>query len=286
MTERKAMMRWARIWLALAAAMLISGATCGWVSNAEAADLDLGFTKFYDPDRLANERTDNKAYQSLMSEVSLAMGPRMVGPAASLGALGIEAAYELSFVGTNSDADYWQDAAPNPQATVSTGQLRVRKGMPYGIQFGGTLTHLMDSNLWSIGTELNMSLVDGFVNVPDVALRVSAGTVLGNADLSMLIVGSDLTVSKSFGIAGLMALQPWAGYSFAFTYVQTHQIDVYVGDTDIAPDLMLLKGVQQLSHRAAFGLRAVVTRVSLGGEFMRSFTDDLNVITAKIGVDF
>lgn len=279
-------MRWAISWLTLVGAVIIGIPGAGWVNSAEAAGLDLSFTKFYDPDRLPNERTDNGGYKHLMSEVSLAMGSRMVGPAASLGALGLEAAYELSFVGANSTADYWIDSAPDPQATLTTGQLRVRKGMPYGVQFGGTLTHMMDSNLWALGTEMNLSLVDGFVNVPDVGLRASVGTVLGNPDLSMLIVGADLTVSKSFGIAGLMSLQPWAGYSFAYTHVQTHQIDVYAGDTDISPELMLLKAVGELSHRAAFGMRVVVTRLSIGGEFMRSFSDDLNVITAKVGVDF
>ena len=85
---------------------------------------------------------------------------------------------------------------------------------------------------------------------------------------------------------GLFALQPWAGYSFAFTHVQTHQIHVYVKDTDIKPDLMLLEGVQHVTHRAAFGMRLVVTRVSIGFEFLRSFNDDLNVISSKLGVDF
>ncbi len=279
-------MRRAAACLALAAALLVGDPATGPVQGVRAAPLDLTFTKFYDPDRQAKERTDSKAYESLMSEVSLAMGPRMVGPAASLGGLGIEAAYELSFVQINASNDYWVDSASSPEPTLTTGQLRVRKGMPYGIQLGGSLTHMTDSNLWAMGTEFNMSLVDGFVNVPDVSLRASVETVLGNADLSMLIVGADLVVSKSFGIAGLLALQPWAGYSFVFTHVQTHQIDVYVGDTAIEPEKMLLEQIQHFSHRAAFGLRVVVTRVSIGGEFMRSFTDDLNVISAKIGVDF
>lgn len=266
----------------LALGLLLFGAA----GQACAAGMDLDFTAFYDPDRQATERTQTKAYESLMSELSLAMGPRMVGPAASLGGLGIEAAYEMSFVQINSGSDYWTDAAENPTSTVRTGQLRVRKGMPYGVQFGGSLTHLQESNLWAIGAEMNLSLVDGFVNLPDVGIRGSVETVLGNADLSMLIVGADLTMSKSFGVAGLFALQPWVGYSFTFTHVQTHQIDVYVGETDIKPDLMLLKAVSDISHRAAFGLRAVVTRVSIGGEFMRSFSDELNIFTAKLGVDF
>lgn len=278
-------------WCVLLVAALIASAAptsvqSGMFSTATAGGLDLSFQGFYDPNRAVTERTENKSYEALMREVSLALGPKMAGPAASLGSLGIEAAYELSFVQTNSSLDYWQKAASNPQATIQAGTLRVRKGLPYGLQVGSVLTHMFESNMWTIGAELNMSLIDGFIAIPDLAVRFSANTVLGNADLGMLIVGGDFVLSKSFGIAGLVSLQPWAAYSVTYTHVNTHQIDVYPSDKEIKPDLMLLKSVGSLAHRGVFGMRIVVTRVSIGGEFMRSFSDDLSVVTGKIGVDF
>ena len=286
------MRRMLRLSLTLTAVALISSVS--WTSNhglqlsneAQAGGLDLDFRAFYDPNREVDERTQSGRYKSLMKEVSLAMGPRMVGPAASLGALGIELAYELSFVGTNSTASYWTETAAAPTPTISTGQLRVRKGMPYGLQFGANLTHMYDSNMWAIGAEMNLAVIDGYKNIPDLAVRTSINVVLGNADLGMLIAGADFVLSKSFGIAGVASLQPWASYSFAFTHVSTHQIDVYPTESTIQPDLMLLKQLNEISHRAAFGLRVVVTRVSVGFEFLRSFTDDQNVMTGKIGLDF
>jgi len=274
--------------LLAAAAFFVSapGGSLDLVANAHAGDLDLYFHNFYDADRKVTERTEDKRYEQLMREVSLALGPRMSGPAASLGSLGIEASYELSMVDTNHDAAYWSLAADKPAASVQTGTLRVRKGLPYGLQFGSVLTHMFESNMWAIGAELNLSLVDGFVSIPDVAARISTNTVLGNADLGMLIVGADLVISKAFGVAGIASLQPWAAYSFTFTHVNTHQIDVYPNDKDIKPDLMLLESVSAFAHRAAFGMRIVVTRVSIGGEFLRSFTDDLSIMTFKFGVDF
>ena len=271
---------------ALLAFIAAPGTPSSGVPEARAGGLDLSFQGFYDPNRSVTERTENKAYEALMREVSLALGPKMAGPAHSLGALGIEAAYELSFVQTNSGLDYWTKAATNPQPTIQAGTLRVRKGLPYGLQVGSVLTHLFDSNMWTIGAEMNMSLIDGFVAIPDLAMRLSANTVLGNADLGMLIVGGDFVLSKTFGVAGVVSIQPWAGYSFTYTHVNTHQIDVYPNDKDIKPDLMLLKSVGTIGHRGTFGLRVVVTRVSIGGEFLRSFSDDLSVITGKIGVDF
>jgi hypothetical protein len=272
--------------LGIVSTVTISDSGLGVVSSADAGGLDLRFQGFYDPNRAVTERTENKEYEALMREVSLVLGPKMAGPAASLGSLGIEVAYELSFAQTNANLDYWQKAATNPQASVQAGTMRVRKGLPYGLQVGSVLTHMFDSNMWTIGAELNMSLIDGFIAIPDLAVRLSANTVLGNADLGMLIVGTDVVLSKSFGIAGMVSLQPWAGYSMTYTHVNTHQIDVYPNDKDIKPDLMLLKSVGSIGHRGVFGMRVVITRVSIGGEFLRSFTDDLTVLTGKLGVDF
>ena len=257
-----------RSWARLVAALALFAAIASPVA-AFAGPLDLSLRGFYDPNRPPAEATKNGAYSALMSEMAMILGSKMVGPAQSLGALGMEATLEMSFAQTNSTADYWKNSVAQPSSTVTTTQMRVRKGLPYAMQVGAVLTHLMDSNLWAIGAELNMSLVDGYVSVPDLALRTSVQSVLGHSDISMLIVGADLVLSKSFGIGGVVSLQPWGAYSFSYSNVTTRQIEVYPNDTTLEPDLMLLKAVNNVSHRAAFGLRLVVTRISIGGEFLR-----------------
>ena len=255
-------------------------------ATATAAPLDLHFQGFYDPSKTGAEKVDSGGFRLLMRELSLVMGPRMSGPAASMGMLGMEVAYELSFSGVHSDASYWQTAADRPQGTVRSGQLRVRKGLPFGLQTGAVLTHLFDSNMWAIGAEGHLALVDGFRNLPDFGVRANLNSLLGNPNLAMLMMSTDFALSKSFGIGGVLSLQPWAAYSFGFTMASAHEIDVFVNDADIMPETLILRNVNEFSHRAVFGLRIVVTRISVGAEFMRSFTDNLNVITAKLGIDF
>lgn len=260
----------------------------GWAggSTAVARPLDIHLEKLADARVNPTEKLECQTCQSLLSEVGLAMGSRMVGPAASLGPLGVEAAYEVSFAQVNSKASYWQRAVEKPQASLTTGQVRVRKGLPYSMQFGTVLSYLSDSNLWGIGAEMNLSLVDGFRKIPDLSVRLNGMTVLGNSDMSMVVFGGDGVLSKSFGIAGLLSLQPWAGYSFATTYVKSNQIPVFPDAFATRPELLLMKQFFDYSHRAAFGLRMIVTRVQLGAEFLRSFTEDLNVTTLKVGVVF
>lgn len=274
---------------------LVLGAMALAVSprHAEAAGLDLHFEQFLDPKQSNQNEIENTAYKQLMREVGMAMGPRMAGPAASGGSLGIEASYEISGIGTNSSADYWQKAALTPASIVSTQQVRVRKGLPYSLQLGGVVTGLNNSNLTAIGIELGVSITDGYKNIPDILLRPSIHTVLGNSQIDMFVVGTDLAISKSFGIGGVVNLQPWVAYAPSFTHVNTHTVSLFPSDKSIRPYSARLAPLGDSSHiadaisqRASIGVRVIVTRVQVGMEFMRSFSESLSMFTGKIGVSF
>ncbi len=274
-------------------ALLSAMTTLSVPSQAFAAGLDLHFERFIDPTADTRNEIENTAYKQLMREVGMAMGPRMAGPAASGGSLGIEASYEVSGVGTNSTADYWTKAAGTPESIVTTQQVRVRKGLPYSMQVGGVVTGLSNSNLTAIGIEFGVNITDGYKNIPDILFRPSIHTVLGNSQIDMFVVGADLAVSKSFGVAGIMAIQPWVSYSPSFTHVNTHLVSLFPSDKAIRPIVARLAPLGDASHisdaisqRATIGVRVIVTRVQVGAEFMRSFSESLSMFTGKIGVTF
>ncbi len=274
-------------------ALLCATAAFAVPSQAFAGGLDLHFERFIDPNADTRNEIENSSYKQLMREVGMAMGPRMAGPAASGGSLGIEASYEVSGVGTNSTADYWTKAAGSPQSIVTTQQVRVRKGLPYSMQVGAVVTGLNNSNLTAIGIELGFNVTDGYKNIPDILIRPSIHTVLGNSQIDMFVVGTDLAVSKSFGIAGILAIQPWVSYSPSFTHVNTHLVSLFPSDKSIRPIVARLAPLGDASHisdaisqRATIGVRVIVTRVQVGAEFMRSFSESLSMFTGKIGVTF
>jgi len=280
--------------LALAAFALVSAALLA-PSVAYAGKYDLEFSSFRKADTsLTGVRTvtiDNAGFSSLMRELAFAMGPRAYGPAASGGALGFDVGFEMSFAGINGSSAYWTkgtNSASSGESSVTTTQLRVRKGLPFSMELGGSLTHLLESNLWGIGVEMKWSLVDGFAHIPDISLRPMIQTVLGNDDIAMLILGGDFTISKSFGVGGLLALEPWISYSALYTYVTTHQISVPLSN-GVSSESFLFKQVSdpaETSHRIGGGLRVVVTRLSFGFEFLRSLTQGLNIVTGKVGLAF
>ncbi|MFZ4579877.1 MAG: hypothetical protein ACOYOB_15920 [Myxococcota bacterium] len=286
-TQRQSVVR------VLVTALLVLAAM-GLSLPAFAGPLDLHLEKFFaGTQTTALQAVRQEGYNSLMREIGLALGPRMLGPGASGGPLGYSATFESSWIGIHDKAEYWQKAADAPKSLVTSGQLRVRKGLPHQAQIGTVLTNLNDSDLWAFGAELGLSLIDGFKYIPDLGVRASLNTVLGNSDVDMFIVGADVAISKSFGIAGVMTLEPWLGYSMTYTYVGTHQLLTFADEHAVRPDVIVVEEFgswgnvsEALGHRAAVGLRTVVMRAQLGAEFMRSFTDGLNVVTVKVGAEF
>ena len=51
--------------------------------------------------------------------------------------------------------------------------------------------------------------------MPDVALRLWGTRIVGSQDLDLGAAGADALVSKSFGVAGMMKLQPYATFGLA-----------------------------------------------------------------------
>jgi hypothetical protein len=255
-------------------------------SAATAKPLDLRLDRVADVRASPTDKLECTTCEKLLREVGMAMGSRMIGPAASQGPLGIEGSYELSFAQVSATESYWKRAVDKPQDTLTTGQVRVRKGLPHQTQLGTVLTYMNDSNLWAMGAELNISLIDGYRKIPDLSVRPNGQVVLGHADMTMVVTGVDAVLSKSFGIAGLFSLQPWAGYSYALTYVKANQIPVFPDAQATRPDLLTMKQITAHSHRSAVGLRVIATRVQVGAELLRSFSESLNMVTAKLGVAF
>jgi hypothetical protein len=252
---------------------------------AQAAPLDVRFDRFYET-TADGTKIQNDAIKLLMREVALAMGPRSAGPISSQGALGVDAAYEIGFSGAKSTADYWKKGVDQPSDTLTSHVIRVRKGLPQSVQIGTSLTHLADSNLYAAGMEMQLSLVDGFQNIPDIGVRGGINAVLGNSRMDFVTGAVDLAISKSFGVGGVAMIQPWLAWSPSITYYKPNLEPLIPDDKSLKTVLPKFAAAWPTAQRAAIGLRVVAFRVQLGVEFTRSFTDELNLITTRIGAVF
>ncbi len=253
---------------------------------ASAAPLDVRFDKFNEVTP-AGGKIKNESMRTLMREISFALGPRSSGPWASQGSLGVDFAYELGVSGAHSTEDYWKKAVEKPSDTLTSHMMRFRKGLPQSLQFGANLGHLADSSLYSAGFELQGALMDGFKAIPDIGFRVGLNGIFGNSHLENFFnVFGDFGISKSFGIGGLLALQPWGSYSAAWTYFKPLAEKIIPDERTMQEITPKYTYELTLAQRASFGVRVVMARFQFGVEITRSFTDSLNLFTTRIGAVF
>ena len=252
---------------------------------ALAGPLDVRFGSFVG-NTPANEKVKSSGLNTLIRELTFAIGPHMGGPVASGGALGVDVGYELTSAGVNASADYWKDAADKPADSLTVHTLRMRKGLPHSVQLGTSVSHVSDSNLYTLGAEMQASLLDGFRFIPDFGVRVGVHAVMGNPEADIVASGFDAILSKSFGIGGVLALQPWAGYQMGLAYANVRNQPVAQAAKAGPPEVRQFAQIYETSHRFGIGARIVAARAQAGLELQRSFTDDQNALTFKVGAVF
>jgi len=226
---------------------------------------------------------DVAGFEALAGDLGQVMGPKMLGPAETTGALGFDVALEVSFTVIDPEASHWQKAMTEAHDELSTIQLQFRKGLPYGFEVGGVVTHLLQSELWGVGMHLKHAFLEGYRYLPDLALRASVSTVLGSRDMSMLIGGGDLTVSKSFGINGVLSLGPYAGYSAMYVRASSFVLGLFPQGAPQARKFVI-PGQNIVRHRGFLGLRLVAFHASFAFEAM--FSEGVQTFTGKVGADF
>lgn len=145
-------------------------------------------------------------FNSLVKEVGTITAYRALAPAEPQGLTGFDIGVAASAV--NIDSKLWDAVAPtsNFGDYLPLPSLRVRKGLPFGLDVGASYAEVPRSDIKVVGAELQYALLDGSVATPALAVRLSGSTLLGVNDLQMSTYGGDVVVSK-----GILFLTPYAG---------------------------------------------------------------------------
>ena len=147
------------------------------------------------------------AFRSFSREVGSAASYKNVAPAAPLGVTGFDIAAEVTFVDIRKDAAYWQAATGSSAPSVYViPKVRVRKGLPFGIDVGAMYSKVPDSNIQLYGAELSKALLEGGAVSPALGVRATYTRLAGVGDLDLQTVGIDASLSKGFFI-----LTPYVG---------------------------------------------------------------------------
>jgi hypothetical protein len=281
------------------------------------------------------KRADQEQFDNLMGDIGSALAPRFLGPGASTGMLGFQFGVNFSFTNIPENSDHWKTVMTSqqeklykdkdypdgtnvadsdirqvvalepgktmtrPDSYLSTWQLYVRKGLPFSLELGGSVTGLMKSSLVGVGMELKWAPLEGYRNAPEIALRGALSTFLGTQDYSLLVASGDLMISKEIGIAGLFQLSPYIGYEFLYIHGSCNVVptvynarpkdkntDQYVDYYKTAQEDPF-EAANVFHHYIVMGLQAIITVVNVGFDFSLNPADTQNhSFSLRLGLDF
>lgn len=146
-------------------------------------------------------------FKDLSKEAGAAIAYRNMAPAAPLGITGFDAGVEVSAIDIKSNSAYWDSAFKgNAPSFLYIPKIRVRKGLPFGIDVGAMYSYVPDSNIKIYGAELSKAILEGSVATPALGVRATYTKLAGVNDLSLQTVGVDASISKGF-----LIFTPYAG---------------------------------------------------------------------------
>ncbi len=234
-------MSFARLVVAVLAGSWIAGSPAG---EAAAGDNDVVLARLSSivgTGENARGVGQNLELRSLLSELGVALAPRLLSPADTLGFGGFQLSADLASTTITSDAAYWRVLRSSPDANATaavdhgSGSLPTigvfaRKGMWFPVpsfEFGAGAVHVIDSRLWTGQGYVKLALLEGYhsLPVPSLAARVGVSRLFGQKEIDLTILSFDASVSKHLGVAGTWGLDPYLGWNLLLMIPHSEVID-------------------------------------------------------------
>jgi hypothetical protein len=224
---------------------------------------------------------DGASFERVMAEIGVASGPKMIGPARTLGLLGFDIGYTVGLTNINESSTYWKKATKDPSNFLPTMQVNLTKGLPFSFQIEGLITHLFSSGVWALGLNLKWAVVEGYRYLPELSVATNVGTLTGTKNYTLLTFGGSALVSKRFGIGGIVEVNPYAGYHALGGRGASEVLVHFVGSE---AKTFVINPVFFVRHLGVAGL--VVTGGIVSGGFEAMFASGLQTFGFKASVTF
>lgn len=178
-----------------------------------------------------------RRYRAMTGELALAMTPKAMQPAETLGMSGFEFGVATTINNINEGAGYWAGQPGSPvfegvakgrdqPTSLVTPTLIFRKGLPMSIDIGASGTYLTSSRMFMLGTDVKIALHESYIRYfPAIAARASFNRLFGSEQLDVFTAEADLLASLAFGVKGVAQLTPFLGFGKLFSHVNSQVID-------------------------------------------------------------
>ena len=235
---------------------------------------------------------DIDAFKAFSKNMGLIFAPSFLAPSESLGQAGFSFGFETKFAAA-SKGDYWRalnGVGPDGDQPpiFSMLQLHGRKGLPFSFEIDAEMSWLVESELIYLGGGLKWAISEGFAYIPDLAVRGHGGTVTGAPDMNLSNAGVDVSLSKDFGIGGVVNLTPYAGYSHIWVISSSRVLDADPGYSrtpsgSYAPEFVFSQETQS-EGRGFFGFRLGLDYFSF--TFESAIAADVQTYGLNLGASF
>jgi hypothetical protein len=172
---------------------------CSWVKRGATGRVD----------SLTIDVDSETRFRSLMSELGVALAPRLLVPAQTLGSAGFQISGEVGTTSISNGQPFWNGVAGvqpenpssgRPGGWLTTVGLFVRKGLwvPLpAVEVGAGVIHLLDSRLLSWQGYAKLALLEGYNDwpLPSLAVRGSGAYVTGSDQVRLKLAPVDFTPS-------------------------------------------------------------------------------------------
>jgi len=212
-------------------------------------------------------RADQRAFAGLLEDYGMALAPRLMAPAETLGINGFAFGFQLGLTNVDDDQAHWQTATRKNQGTSPSGDtpgtlqtllLDVRKGLPFSAELGANLGWLVNSELFAFSGSLKWALNEAVAQFPvDGAVRASVGRVVGSTELHMTFFGLDVIASHGFGVANSLNIAPYMAYSPLFVFGSSGVIDSSPGTSVTPAGTFVMADEDVVIHRFVIGSRFI-----------------------------
>ncbi|HEX5658939.1 MAG TPA: hypothetical protein VFX59_17215 [Polyangiales bacterium] len=239
-------------------------------------------------------RPDQAAFRELVAQLAEAASPTQIAPVTTSGPAGFDVALETTF-STLTKSDAMRRALGDGAATCDVrgsapssllgNRLRFSKGLPLGFSLGAQAGLIHDTDLYVVGVDAQLALLEEVWRLPDLALRAAVTRLVGAQDLTLYAISFDALLSHRFVLFQRAELSPFAGAGARWTHASartdlTPNIDAVdcaagrdaicnagglgASRDDFAHDVRFER-VSQLRYRAFAGVRLRVARFALAG---------------------
>lgn len=176
-------------------------------------------------------------YRAMSAELAMALTPKPLHPAETLGMSGFEFSLVSTHTPINSGADYWQGQPGVPvfeaplrdreiPGALWTPTFMVRKGLPMSTDVGLSFAYLSSSSIAMLGGDVKIAIYESYVRwVPALSVRGAFGRLIGATDLDMLTGEADVITSLAFGVGGMAQITPFFGIGRMFAHVNSQVLD-------------------------------------------------------------